>query len=153
MKWDGISSRTARTALTGAFGTAAVHLGTRTARLAHAGDLHFPRAIATALLPPKRGRRALGWTIFVASGVALAAGYRALLPRDRPRPLLGAAIGALHGVITVIGARALGPLHPRPAQAGLRRRGRIPPSDLAVLFGVHVLYGAILGGLLRRRGE
>ena len=119
--------------------------------------LKFPRVLGTMLAEDTPASRAAGWALFVGNGGLLALAYReaARLAGAEATVLRGAAIGLLHGLVAAGGAMVLSPLHPRPLQAGLERwlERKPPVMGLAVLVGVHVLYGAVLGLAARHRPE
>jgi hypothetical protein len=118
-------------------------------------QLQFPRVLGTALAEDTPASRAAGWAFFAGNGVLLALAYReaARLTGAEAAVPSGAALGLLHGLVAVGSAMALSPLHPRPLQAGLGRwlNSKPPAMGVAVLLGVHVLYGAVLGLAARHR--
>jgi hypothetical protein len=144
-----------RAAAGGLAGTAAVTGAMAWARRAGVTKLEFPRVIATAVGRERRSTRAAGWALFVANGMLLPLGYRAVLRRigEPASVTVGTALGLLHGLVATAGAALLSPLHPRPREAGLTSpaRRRPPARALAVLLGVHMLYGAVLGASARDR--
>lgn len=149
-RWDTRGAAAAGLAATGVVAGAMAW-----ARRAEATRLHFPRILGTALGRDRRSTRTAGWTAFLATGALLPLVYRAAARRlDAPGGVaLGAALGLAHGAVAAAGAALLAPLHPRPRHARLASAARPRPAgrDLALLVGVHVLYGAALGALARRR--
>jgi hypothetical protein len=144
-----------RAAEAGLAGTGAVAVAMACARRAGLTPLEFPRILATAMGHERQSTRAAGWALFVANGALLPLGYRSVLRVLGVEGSIstGAAIGLAHGVAAAAGAALLAPMHPRPREAGLTSPGRRRPSTrgLAVLVGVHVLYGAVLGASARGR--
>jgi hypothetical protein len=144
-----------RAAAAGLAGTGAVAGAMALARRAGITRLDFPRILGTSLGHRRPSTRAAGWALFVANGALLALGYRAVLRIAGAEASLasGAAIGLAHGLIAAGGAGLLAPLHPRPREAGLASTASVrpPARALAVLAGVHVLYGAVLGGSAQGR--
>jgi hypothetical protein len=144
-----------RAATAGLAGTGAVAAAMAYARRAGVTRLYFPRILATTIGHERRSTRAAGWALFVANGALLPLGYRTVLRVLGAEASVSAAatIGLAHGLVAAAGAALLSPMHPRPREAGLTRPGRRRPSlrSLAVLVGVHVLYGAVLGASARGR--
>jgi hypothetical protein len=144
-----------RAAAAGVVGACAVAGATAAARELGVTRIHFPRVLATLVSDERRAPHKAAWAFFIANGAVLALGYRTALrivggPASLP---LGAAMGLAHGVVAAGSAALLSPLHPRPRQARLAsfRRDRPPPRTLALIVGVHVLYGAVLGAIARGR--
>jgi hypothetical protein len=131
----------------GLAGTGAVAVAMTLARRAALTRIEFPRVLATALGRDRLAIRAAGWALFVANGALLPFGYRAALRLAgiRGGVVAGGVLGLAHGILAAAGAALLSPLHPRPRRAALPTRGRPPRRALAVLAGVHVLYGAVVG--------
>lgn len=144
----------AHSLLAGLGGTGVVIAATSLARRRGWKALEFPRLIGTVLGEDIPATRAAGWALFVGNGALLAVGYReaARLLGARATVSGGAAMGLLHGLVAAGLAVALSSLHPRPVQAGLGRwvDHKPPAAGLAVLIGVHVLYGAVLGLIARQ---
>jgi hypothetical protein len=141
----GVLNEMGRTVIAGATATGAVHAVMALGRHVDATALHFPRALGSVIFEASDARRLLGWPLFVGNGILLAAAYRLLIPREHATTSAFAALGLLHGAAAAAGARAFGRLHPRPAVAGLPAHGRPSAVELALLAGVHVLYGTLLG--------
>jgi hypothetical protein len=142
-------------AASGLLATGAVEGAMAAARRLGATDVHFPYALGTVFGPKTKPFRALGFTLFIGNGLALALGYRVALGAlgAEHRVSKGAALGLVHGAIAAGGAFLFSPLHPRPAQAGVPSQRRLRAGELAVLCGVHVLYGALLGAMFDLRSR
>jgi hypothetical protein len=139
----------AREVVAGLAGTGAVAGTMAWARRAGYTELELPRILATAIGRERTSTRVAGWALFVATGAVLPLAYRGALRFAGAGHSVraGATLGLLHGLVAAAGAVALSPLHPRSREAGLTSgsRRRPPVRTLAVLVGVHVLYGAVLG--------
>lgn len=138
----------------GVAGTGAVVGAMTWARRAGHTRVEFPRVIATVFGRAGPATLAAGWAVFVATGALLPLGYRAAqrwMGAKASVPI-GAALGLAHGLIAASGAALLAPVHPRPRAARLATpaRRRPSPRELALIVGVHVLYGAVLGFFARR---
>ena len=114
----------------------------------------LPRLLGTLVAPPGCGARALGGAAYAASGPVFALGYAGALRALglRPGPSTGAALGLGHWALSGLTLGALSVLHPRRRQplpgAFARRYG--PVGVVGTLAG-HLLFGAVVGALLRPR--
>ncbi|MCO5171832.1 MAG: hypothetical protein M9894_36495 [Planctomycetes bacterium] len=142
----------------GACATAALTGATLASNAVGLTRLDLPRMLGTSLTGDGRLARALGWGLHAFNGVSIASAYRTAWRRAgvAPGARQGALLGLVHGLVS-LGYMAAAPrVHPRPAAAGLRpfAPAAYGPAWIPAMVLGHVLYGAVLGGLLaggRRR--
>lgn len=116
--------------------------------------IDFGRMLGTAVAPPSAAAKPIGWSLHLANGVMLAAGYRAAFALSQTRPSLraGAWLGAAHFVAAMLALAVLPDIHPRPRAAGLRRLAPAAYGPMTVpgMLAGHIVYGSIVGARLSR---
>jgi hypothetical protein len=111
------------------------------------------RSVGTVITADERRALRLGTLNNVVNAIGMAWGYRAALRLLgwRPSAARGALLGAAHGALSLVTLAMLARVHPRRERARLPEPGHLvrDGSFYAVGLTGHVVYGAILGTLLR----
>ncbi|MCO1597487.1 hypothetical protein M8C17_20255 [Micromonospora sp. RHAY321] len=150
-------------ALFGLVATAALTAVLITAQLAGLTRLDFPLVLGTLVTEDPDRARIVGFFIHLCAGQGFALGYAATFALlDRATWWIGALLGTVHvGIALTVLLPLLPGVHPRMAsqRAGPASTAVLePPGLFAVNYGiqtpavvvvVHVIYGVVLGLLLR----
>ncbi|WBB68394.1 hypothetical protein [Micromonospora sp. WMMD812] len=150
-------------ALFGLVATTALTAALVTAQLAGLTRLDFPLVLGTLVTEDPDRARVIGFVMHLGAGQGFALGYAATFALlHRATWWIGALLGAVHvGIALTVLLPLLPGVHPRMAspRAGLASAAVLePPGVFALNYGnqtpaivavVHVLYGAVLGLLLR----
>jgi len=150
-------------AVFGLAATAALTAVMTTAQLAGLTRLDLPLVLGTLVTEDPDRARVAGFLLHLVAGQAFALGYLAVFTLlHRATWWLGGMLGLLHVAVALLVILPLLPgVHPRMAshRAGPADRAVLePPGLLAVNYGIqtplvtvaaHVVYGALLGLLLR----
>ncbi|MGK5739327.1 hypothetical protein [Micromonospora sp. URMC 103] len=150
-------------ALFGLVATTALTASLTTAQLAGLTRLDFPLVLGTVVTEDPDRARVVGFFLHLCAGQGFALGYAATFALlHRATWWIGALLGTLHvGIALTVILPLLPGVHPRMAsqRAGPASTAVLePPGLLAVNYGiqtpvvtaaVHIIYGAVLGLLLR----